>query len=242
MPLPLLLAPAFVCSAEGPTAPLDIHQILARHLEALGGDARMKAQRSRRVRSTLQGLAPFEVPILVEQTRDRYRREVNIQETVQITAFAEGHGWRVDPFATGASAPQDLKGDDLQDLMEEMDFDGDLVDATSKGHTVRAEGLDRLPSGAAYRLDLLLASGRRSTVWLDAGTFLQVKRVQTRPQYGQPLTVELRYEDYREVGGVKVPFMMTLTPKGAERSLVLRTLGVEVNPPLDGARFARPGA
>jgi hypothetical protein len=239
MPL-LLLLPALV--AEGPGASLAIDQILARHLEALGGAAKLKAQRSRRTTATLQGLAPFDVPILVEQTRDRYRREVRIQDAVQITAHSGKAGWKVDPFVAGSAAPQDLKGDELEDLLEQMDFDGDLVDAAAKGHAVRVEGVDRLPSGPAYHLDLRLASGRRSTVWLDAGTFLEVKRVQTRPQGGQPLTVELRSEDYREVEGVKVPFRVTITPQGAERGLLFRTLAVEVNPPLAETRFARPGA
>jgi hypothetical protein len=238
MPL-LLLLPALV--AEGPATPLAIDQLLARHLEALGGAAKLKAQRSRRTTATLQGLAPFDVSVLVEQTRDRYRREVRIQDAVQITAHSGKAGWKVDPFA-GSTAPQDLKGDELADLLEQMDFDGDLVDAAAKGHVVRMEGVERLPSGPAYRLDLRLASGRRSTVWLDAATFLEVKRVQTRPQQGQPITVELRSEDYREVGGVKVPFLVTITPQGAERSLLLRTLAVEVNPPLPEGRFIRPQA
>lgn len=191
----------------------------------------------------LQGLAPFDVPVLVEQTRvGRYRREVMIQGTTQITAFDGAAGWKVDPFTSGSSSPQDLKGDELLDLLEQKEFDSDLVDAASKGHTLQLEGLERLPSGPAYRLGLRLASGRRSTLWLDARSFLEVKRVQTRPQQGPLLTVELRSEDYRDVDGVKVPFRVILTPQGAERGLVIRTQKVEVNLTLPDARFTRPAA
>ena len=240
--MPLTCLPILLLITQGPSTPLALDQLLARHVAALGGTAKLQGQRSRRTTTSLQGLAPFEVPILVEQTREgRYRREVSIQGTTQITAFDGVAGWKVDPFASGSTLPQELKGDELQDLLEAKDFDGDLVGAVAKGHTLRMEGLERLPSGSAYRLELQLASGRRSTVWLDAATFLEVKRLQTRPQQGQPLTMELRSEDYRDVEGVKVPFTVTLTPQGAERGLVLRTLRVEVNVALPEARFKRPG-
>ncbi len=234
--LNLLTIPALTSS---PTVSVD--QILSKHVQALGGSAAIKALQTLRTTSTLRGLAPFDIPVVVEQTRaGLYRREVTIQGTIQITAFDGKAGWKIDPFGSGSTKPEALQGEELKDLQEQMDFDGDLVDVGAKGHTVVYEGLEKLPTGPAHKLHLTLQNGRQSTIFLDATCFLEVRRVQTRPQGGQEITLEIISSDYRVTRGVKIPFAVTLTPKGAAQGLSIRVDKVEVNAPLAQERFIRP--
>lgn len=236
----LLLCPCLMGEAPAPSPAPSIDQLLARHLQALGGAQAVHAPQSRRSRCTLQGLAPFDVPVLVEQTRaGRYRREVRIQDTLQITAFDGRAGWKLDPFS-GSDAVQPLQGEELKDLLEQSDFDGDLVDAAAKGHSLRYLGLETLPTGPAHKLQLTRRDGRDATVFLDAASGLEVQRVETRPQMGQPVTLEIRFSDYRAVGGVKQPFLTSIRPQGAAQGLRIRTDSVELDPALPEARFQRP--
>jgi hypothetical protein len=46
------------------------------------------------------------------------------------------------------------------------------------------------------------------------------------------------YADYRDVGGVKVPFRVTSTWTNGQHTIVLSD--VQANAPIDAARFARP--
>ena len=238
--LPNLLALLLVAPLATAPSQLSIDQLIARHIQARGGLAALKAVRTRRTTGIMSGAAPFDIPFTVEQKRPfLFRRELSIQGTPQITVFDGEGGWKVDPFTAGDAKPRPLSADDVKDLIEDADMDGGLVDWAAKGDKVELLGQERLETGPAYKLRLTFANGRASTIFLDAQTYQEVKRVVTRQQMGQTVEMEVLTSGYHPIQGVAEPSSIDIGPKGSSQRLHLEIQKVEVNVPMDDARFGK---
>jgi hypothetical protein len=73
----------------------------------------------------------------------------------------------------------------------------------------------------------------------SSGLLLQESRDVMTP--GGKAAGEMRFEDYKEVDGVKIAHTMRMV-KPAEVGMVLKTLSVQHNVEIDDAKFKRPTA
>jgi hypothetical protein len=85
------------------------------------------------------------------------------------------------------------------------------------------------------------ADGKPRTLHLDARTHLTVQVVDRRDLDGREVEFVTEVGDYRSVGGLVFPHRMEVAPRGSPERQRLVIRSIEVNPPLDDARFAMPG-
>lgn len=231
----LMLAPTSVAE-RAPT----VQTLLARHAQALGPLERVA---SRRLHLRIIGMAPFELPVVVEMRRPNLiRKEVSIQGSVQVTVFDGKQSWKTDPLVPDGGKPMALAPEEAKVLLEEADFDGALIRPDSKGVKVRYMGPSRVAGRPAHKLRVILATGAEATVWFDAGSYLEVKRTQMGPVMGQTRPMDILTSDYRLVDGVKVAHKLEIGLAGAKEKVAIMIDTVELNAPIDGARFAKPVA
>ena len=69
---------------------------------------------------------------------------------------------------------------------------------------------------------------------------LVVQTVDSRRVDGQPVDLVTEVSDYRPVGGLMFPHRIEVGPKGKPERQRLLIQHVEINPPLDAARFTMP--
>jgi hypothetical protein len=97
-----------------------------------------------------------------------------------------------------------------------------------------------------------MKDGHSQHVWIDAETFLEAKTEGTpRRLDGIEHPVEVYYRDYRQVNGLRIPFVLEtkVLPVGKPGSRAENTSvpveriaieKVEVNPKLDASLFSKP--
>lgn len=222
--------------AAAPTPPLP--ELLANHAKAVGT---LDKVQSRRLRLHLTGMAPYDIPVVIEARRPNLiRKEVALQGMVQVQAYDGSEAWKSDPFVPGGATPALMSPDEAKVLIEEADFDGFIINAAAKGNRIASVGGADVAGKPAHVLRVTLANGNESTVYLDAATFLEVKRVQTRPIMGKPVELEILSSDWRMSSGVMVPHRIELGTPGAAQRMTIIIDAVEWNVPLAAARFARP--
>jgi hypothetical protein len=76
---------------------------------------------------------------------------------------------------------------------------------------------------------------------LDAKTHLVVQTLDRRDVDGREVEFVTEVGDYRTVNGLVFPHRIDVGPKGSPERQRLVIQRIEVNPPLDAARFAMPG-
>lgn len=223
-----------------PASSQTVDEVIARHLQARGGLEKIKAVRSMRMTGTMTAGPGLEVPVTLEQKRPAsVRLDITFEGRTGSQAYDGQTGWSKSPMVAGAVA-EPMSAEDLSQMEEQADLDGPLVDTRAKGHTVALVGKTRAEGSDAYRLKLTLKTGETRYVSIDAQSYLERKTEAKRVIQGREVDMEIVSGDYREVGGLILPFAVTQGAKDQPQKQTITFATIELNVPLDDARFKMP--
>src|ERR1041385_968355 len=187
--LGLLLAP--IAHAQS------VDDILAKHYEACGGLAKLKALNTMRVTGSMTMGPGMEAPFTMERKRPGMRRmEFTIQGMTGIQAFDGAKTWSVMPFM-GKKDPEV----------------GTAVDYKTKGHTIELMGKEPVEGADAYKLKVTKKNGNIEYDYVDAETYLLVKTEGKIKRRGTEMDGETTYSDYKDVDGLMQAFSMEVGTK-----------------------------
>lgn len=234
----LLIALLFATTPASADPEPTIQTLLAGHAKAVGP---IETVKSRRIRMRLIGIAPFDLPVVTEAVRPNLlRKEVSLQGSTQVTAFDGKRSWKTDPFVPGGDKPAPLPALEAKALADEADFDGLLFNSAAKGVKLSYAGPAQVNGKPAHAIKAVLADGSAATIWLDAATHLEVKRTQSGLVMGKMQPLDTYFSDYRDVGGLKIPHRFESGLSGAKERMSIILDTVELNTPIERARFAPP--
>lgn len=217
-----------------------LDEILAKNYQARGGLERITSVTSARITGTMSMGGGMEAPFVWQWKRpNKLRLEFTFQGMTGVQAYDGQTGWMVMPFM-GSSAPERMPDDQLAEIKDQADFDGELVNWKEKGHQVELVGKARVEGTDAYKLKVTKKNGDVSYVYLDAEYFLEIRGEGKRTLRGQELEFESSISDYKEVDGLLIPHAMSSKAKGMPGGQTLIFSKVELNVPLDDALFAMP--
>lgn len=230
--LGLLLAPAAWAQT--------VDEIITKHYETMGGLEKIKALNSMRITGSMMVGPGMEAPLTMERKRPGKRRlEFQIQGMTGVQAFDGEKAWSVMPFM-GKKDPEAASEEDSKQEKEDADFDGPLVDWKAKGHTIELTGKEPVEGAEAYKLKITKKNGDIEYYYLDTETYLLVKNEGKVKRRGTEVEQEGTWSDYKDVDGYMMPFTMEQGIKGTPQKQRLTFTKIEINPPLDDARFAMP--
>jgi outer membrane lipoprotein-sorting protein len=219
-----------------------VDEIIAKHVEALGGMQKMQAQKTRRASGKLSLPGGLEAPITMAQKRpEMFRANITFQGMDVVQAYDGKNGWQIDP-TQGKKTSEPLSEDDLKDVQENADFDGPLVNYKEKGNKVELLGKEDVEGTPAYKFQVTLKSGDVKTIYLDADAYVEIKEVSKRTIRGAEREFENVLGDYKEEGGVMMAHSFEVRPKGAPQSQKLTIDKIEINPDIPDTYFQMPAA
>lgn len=225
-----------------PAAAQTVDEIVARHIEARGGMARIKALETLKITRTVATGIGGTVRVVIYKKRPAlYRGEQGLAEP----------GAPMTPRGVNAEDAWDtvqgkvvLRPEDLEAETRDIDadFDGLLIDWKAKGHTVTFDGRESMPGGDVLRLTVQTKSGVERVIYLDASTYLDRRHTGVMRLPNAKLHVVTDFSNWQDVNGVKFPFDINEDRTGgiAAQSLVIYTEKIEANEPMDDALFATP--
>ena len=146
-------------------------------------------------------------------------------------------GWQASPFAERKDA-QPLSPEETRGIAEEAEFDDALVDWQARGSKMELLGKEVVEGRPAFRLRVTLKSGLVQDVFLDAESYLKVRWEGARPMNGTTTVFQSSFADYRAVRGLRLPFRIRSHAQGNEGRQEIVITNVELNAPIDEARFA----
>jgi len=220
-------------------------EIIARHIEARGGLAKLEALTSlkRSGRLVLPG-ANIEVSVVDTRVRpDKIRQEFTLQGMTAVQAWDGHQGWQIQPFQ-GRKDPERMSADEAKPLAIAADLDFPLVDYKAKGARVEYLGLEEVDGTPAHKLRVDLASGDDVIYFIDPDTWMIIRDVQKREVRGAEQVSETDYGDYEKVQGVWVPMTEASGPVGVDATQKQQVVfdRAEGNGAVDAAIFAFPAA
>jgi hypothetical protein len=164
-----------------------------------------------------------------------------VQNLTMVRVYDGKTGWANNPFA-GKMIPDTMADEDLKNIAEEADFDGPLVDYRRKGNAVALVGKDKVGDKSVWRVKLTTKNGDIRYYLFDTSSFLLLKWEGKRRFEGKELPIESYFNDYRDVEGLKFAFEIASGASAADLSQKIIIDKIELNPQLNDADFAKPGA
>jgi zinc protease len=214
-----------------------VDQVLEKYVQAIGGKSTIEKM------TTLVTKGAVDVPSTGERgTMELYKKAPN-KEMQMISTPSNGPsqrgfdgtaGWNWDPD----SGPSDMSPSDLVAMKLESDFYRDirLKELYPK---MSVKGKEKVGNREAYVIEAPREDGSSEKMYFDtqSGLLVQSEIPMEVPDEGKTV-VNSQYEDYREVGGIKVAF--TIRQTSAYFDYVIKLSDAKYNVPIDDAKFKKP--
>lgn len=222
-----------------------VDQILARNLEARGGEAVWGPVRS------MAWIGHIESERLGDQTLAFSLEEVWPNKTRFDILGAHGSqrifngskGWTVHQREDGLPEVEPYSALEERYARESPTLAAPLISYRRQMREVRLLGHDMIDGLDCYRLGVRLPSGAMQFVWVDTQSYLE--RRFDRPTYsrdGKPGMVTVRYRDYQAQGGLQLATTLEIGGAAAAHPDRLVIERVAVNPEIAETRFTKPAA
>jgi len=241
-----LLAALLLGSVAFPVAAQDAQSLIAKNLEARGGEAALAAIKSIRFQGRTIFPGGFEAKY--EETRSRVgsgaagRVDFTVQGLDLVQAY-DGHdgAWRINPFQ-GRKDPEKMSADEARQMADGSLIEGPLLASRTDGSKVDYLGRGDFEGTSAYKLRVTQKDGDQFTYWLDPDTYLEIKVDETRKIRGAEQTSESELGDYEKVAGVYFPMSVDSWGQGQENQRQRTVIASgEANPAIAASYFAEPG-
>ena len=240
MPGPLFAALLLAAWLSPPVLAQTVDELVARNIAARGGDAAWRAVDSLRYTGQMELGQGMLVPYVLEQKRPgKMCIEYVFDAETAIQCYDGKSGWKVAPFA-GRTAPVPLSNAEQRAIAGLTDLYGPLFDYAARGHRVALLGKEQVEGRDAWKLKVTLPGGNVRWVYLDAETGLEVKLEAVRNIAGREQRIETFYRDWVNTEGLLIPHRQESRSAGSGALHPFIVDEVQVNPPIDDARFAMP--
>ena len=235
LPLLALLLMALPVSAQS------VDDVINNYITARGGLEKIKSVKTERVAGTISFGPDADGPFVVQRKRPlKMHMEITLNGQTLIRVFdGKAAGWIYNPFTPNASV-KPMSDAELNNIFEEADFDGPFVDYKEKGNKIEYAGKDEIQGNPAYKLKLTSKDGDVSYFYFDVSTALLLKWEGNRKINEKDVPWESFFHDFREVNGLKYPFLVESDAPGTDQTQRITASKIEVNLPLDDSLFEKP--
>ena len=242
-----LLGLALAASASAAPATLSAEQLLEKNAAARGGLAAWRGVKTLTFEGQLDagGKPSHMLPFTLKLRRPHQSHlEITFKDQVSMQVYDGKQGWKLRPFLNRIEVepytPEEARQTEATD-----DLDGPLLDAAAKGSQVSVEGTEAVEGHPAYRLAVKRRDGSVRKVWIDAGTFLELKaQGEQRKIDGHPHDVSIYFRDWKAEHGLMIAHTQDTVVEGVKQSTPHRQTitKVGVNETLDDKLFQKPAA
>jgi photosynthetic reaction center cytochrome c subunit len=219
--------------AEPPAASVPVEQILQRYLQALGGAQALQKVTTRVEKGTATiGGRQFAIEVFAQAPNNR-TVVLHLPNGDSTTTFDGEKGWVTDP---GREARAMTAGEkDAAGLDGALQFPRALGQL---GFELRATAPEKVNDAVTDVVSVRVRDKSIGKLYFEqqSGLLVRAVRYANTPLGENPTQVD--YADYREQGGVKVPYQWTISRPGGSYTVKLDS--VQLNASVDPASFRMP--
>jgi hypothetical protein len=229
------------------TALPSVALILAKYVEALGGEQAIRKITSRVITGTQYiptgpgGVVP--IPATIERDLKAPNLILNVYRTPAYTTadgFDGTRSWfqNMQGRVTEALAIDQSRAKRTADFYEPLDLKKEY-------EQIEIAGVELLNGRAVYVLICQPQGDIAERLYFDTLTGLLLRKWTALPTQAGMSPFQIDFDDYRDTGsGVKFPYLITMSPAGNRTELAptatIRVTKVEDNVPMENAKFTKP--
>jgi len=228
----LLAASPVQAQAPLPTA----QQVVARYVEAIGGERAIAAQQFRHVQAEMSMPAMgMTATMEAHQARqgNKFRMKMEMPGMGAMNMGYDGQtAWSVNPM----QGPKVLEGRELTEAMRQYDFDANMrfTHLFPKMETV---GRAQVSGESCVNVKMTTATGEEVTNCFAEDDGLLIGATARANTEAGSIESTMTFTEYKEFGGLKMPTLTTVSTMGQQMLLRVKNLSTA---PIDPTVFALP--
>ena len=223
-------------TAQAPQLPT-VDQVVNKYVASVGGKASEKI-------TSLQAKGTVKIPEAglsgtIEVLQKSPDKQVTIVDIANFGVQKEGYdgtvAWILDPNA----GLREKTGGELADVKRSSLFPRELK-MKQIYPKLAVTGTDKVGTRDTWVVVGEPADGPPARLFFDVDTGLPIRQVVTRQSQAGPIEIDVRFDDYRAIDGVKRPFSVQQIT--GQLTVVITFSEIKHNVPIDDAVFKRPTA
>ena len=213
-----------------------LDDVLSRYVQASGGAKALTSLTSRMIKGSVNVVGVSRGGTLEIYTKAP-NKSLTIMQTQPFGLIKLGFNGRVG-WGQTIKGTRLLKGHELVALQRDSDF-YNPVTLKSLYPKIKLLGTSKIGYREVYVIELEPAANSAEKLYLDATTYLPVRANAIRSIAAQQvIPIEIYFDDWKEVDGVKLPFSLTQSFPGLTLGITLKE--IKHNVPLDDSLFEKP--
>jgi len=228
-------------AAAGPqsaAAEPSVDQILDKYVQALGGQEAMKKLSTRTMKGSLQDRGSGEIGTIevLQKAPDKgFAVTSSLSNGRTPRGFNGKSGWSVDPD----EGLQDASEDDVAAMKREFDFYRPLRLKTVFSK-MEYKGKGTVVDHSCHVVEATDQKGAVAKMYFDTQSGLLVRDEVPYVTEDGTSVLQIDYDDYREVDGVKLPFVRHQS--SPDYDYLIKFEEIRHNVPIDDSKFEKPAA
>lgn len=231
------MAPPSLADRPGSSGLPTVDRIVSDYVTAIGGEAAINKLSSLVSKGSMTTIAGGGPP---SNSTIEVRRQSPDKLLIVAGAGARGYdgknGWTTDGVKAGVGA-REIEGDELAEIRREAEFYR-LLKLKESYPRMGLLGKEKVGGRDAFVIGASGHDGSREKLYFDVERSLLIRRYSIYRTVMGAIPELIDFDDYRDVGGVKLPFVVRWTrpPFSSTR----RFTEIRINIPLESSGFARP--
>ena len=223
---------AAVVVAAGPAYSTTVDEVIAKHIEARGGDAWEDIE-TFEIEGSFTAFSQTQPYKMQRKRGDKLRLDTAFLDSDMHVGFDGETAWR----DQGGGA-QKVEGLEYSILIRDADWASPFFDYEEKGYQVKLIGDTEFEGMKAIGIELTREDELTETWYLDPKTYLEMGRTSPGTDWLGEVPRTTYYDDFREVSGVMLPFYVEA--QWYTRDRVYEIASIEANVPIDDSVFEIP--
>lgn len=212
-----------------------VDEIIAKHLDAIGGKEKLSAINSVKMESTMS-IMGNEAPsssVILKGKGYRSESEFNGQKIVQVVT--DKGGWSINPMM-GSTDPQAMPEEQYKASKEQL-FIVPFLDYAARGKKAELAGQEKVGAVNAWKIKVSDPDKSSTTYYIDPATYYVIQSVRSSEMMGQQMDVTTTFSDFQksDYGWVQ-PHTVNVS-FGGQFSMDMKVKTIEINKPVDAAVF-----
>jgi hypothetical protein len=212
-------------------------QIMAKHIAAVGGMAKIKGVRTARYEQsmTMQGIPVKTITTAI--VGKAARSDVRVGKETITTVYNGETGWVLNPMM-GLRSPQDIPAEQARMGKGTTEVTGlQLAYGKARSYPVKYMGKETQAGKSVLHLTMTRPEALVD-YYLDPATYLIVGTRTHVVSGKQSVDATGSFADYKRIDGLMLPMQTTITING--QAIATKTVSLSLNQPVDSAIFNKP--
>ena len=212
-----------------------LEHVLAKHFKALGGEDNLRNAKTLTYSGTYtHGDKTATIAKFYERAGNKFRVEKDKGDETMIKVVNGDKAWQLHDGKV-----EEMTGEKAQYAMKGASMDDELLTYKQDGSAVKLVGKGNVDGKPAFQIEIAKGEHKTEMRYIDAGSFLEVKRVVSWQKEGKSGKTTIKFSDYRDVGdGMMINHRADYQSDEGPGVFIIDSAAY--NAPIDAARFEPP--